>query len=71
MGGAKKAGVEPDVITFNSVIDAAAKKGDLLAAERWFERAIKAGEETNVSTFNSTIGVVAKKGDWAAAERWC
>ena len=32
---AKKAGVEPDVITFTSVISAAAKKGDLQAAERW------------------------------------
>ena len=58
---AKKAGVEPDVITFNAVISAAAKKCDLPAAERWSERVKKAGVEPNVITFSSSIGADASR----------
>ena len=34
-----KAGIAPDVVTFNTLINAAAKKGKLLEAVDWFHMA--------------------------------
>ena len=55
--------IEPDVITFNSLLDVCAKShtdGNLAQAEYYFDRMFHHNVEPNNSTFNALIEVCAK-----------
>ena len=54
-----------------AMIHAAAKKGDLVTAERLFQLAEEAEVELDMGSLTAVIDVAAKKGDVAAAERCC
>mmetsp|Transcript_1966 Transcript_1966/g.7483 ORF Transcript_1966/g.7483 Transcript_1966/m.7483 type:complete len:337 (+) Transcript_1966:1036-2046(+) len=64
------AGVEPDAITYNSVIHANSVSGNVEGAERWLEEMRRRGLETSVATFTAVIDACAKSGDVPRAERW-
>eukprot|EP00913_Durusdinium_trenchii_P025793 g24207.t1 len=63
-------GLTPTVETFNSMMLAAAKKGDAAAAEIWYARAQSAGCIPDQVTYQALINAASKNGDLAAAERW-
>jgi pentatricopeptide repeat protein len=53
-------GLEPDVITYNSVINAYAQSGDSASAVRQFEAMVAKGLEPDVITYSSVINVCAR-----------
>ena len=59
-----------DLQGFNIMVDAAAKCGDLVAAERWFELALDAGFEPDIVLFTSLVHAAGRAMDLAAAEYW-
>merc|ERR1712096_604194 len=61
-------GLEPDVVTFNSLINAKAQRGDFLGVENLFDRMQQLGLEPNEVTFNSVITAKAKRGDFVGVE---
>merc|ERR1711907_185255 len=60
MGGDK--GVEKDTVTYNSMIDCEAKKGNVDAARDLFKEMGDKGVERNTVTYASMISCEAKKG---------
>ncbi|KAK3262832.1 hypothetical protein CYMTET_28338, partial [Cymbomonas tetramitiformis] len=63
----KKAGVEPNVITYNSLISACEKGGQWEKALEVFAGMKKAGVEPNVITYSSLISACEKGGQWEKA----
>jgi pentatricopeptide repeat protein len=59
--------VEPNVVTYSAMIDACAKAGDRVRAERWHRRMLERGLQPNGYTFSSVIAACAKAGDVVAA----
>jgi len=53
--------MQPDVITFTSLINAATNAGDLPAAETWLQRANDAGVKPHVVTFTNVINAAAQQ----------
>merc|ERR1712012_1112752 len=66
MGG----GVAPDVVSYNSVINACAKAGKADRAERWLAKAIEGGVAPNVVSYTAVIDACAKAGKAERAEHW-
>merc|ERR1719359_252468 len=66
----ERSGVTPNVVTFNSVINACAQCGDVDRAESWFRRMLAKEVTPSVETFNSLINACAKAGDALRAEEW-
>jgi len=64
------AGVEPDSVSYNSVIHAYSVKGNVGGAERWLEEMRTKGMVTSVATYTAVIDACAKGGDVSRAERW-
>jgi len=64
------AGLEATVTSFTSVMDAAAKAGDIPRAEKWLEAMISAKVKPNVVSFCSMIEACAKASDVPRAEHW-
>ena len=63
-------GVEPDVMSYNAVIDACARSGDVGRAERWLEQMGAAGLPPNVVSYSSVLHACAKAiGRWEAYRR--
>jgi pentatricopeptide repeat domain-containing protein 1 len=58
----RKKGLKPNVVTFNSLIDGYAKKGDIEQARHWLVVMRKEGTKPNVIMFNTlTNRCVMKK----------
>ncbi len=53
----------PDVITYNTVISACAKRGDMERLERWLARMEEENVVPNAITYTSVISACAKGGD--------
>jgi len=64
------AGIEPDVVSYNSLIHACSVKGQAQAAEHWLQEMLTRGLETTVSTYTAVIDACAKCGDLERAETW-
>jgi pentatricopeptide repeat protein len=66
-------GCRPDVVSYNLLIHAFAKKGDLKGAEKWLQHLESKGIEATCCSYNSILDACAKAGTWTAAEaceRW-
>jgi pentatricopeptide repeat protein len=59
------AGVQPNEVTFNTMIDGHCKANDVNGAERWFTKMEAAGVQPNVLTFNTLLKAVSWRGDLA------
>merc|ERR1719261_597814 len=64
------AGVEPNDICLNSMIDVYAKSGDIGKAEEWFAKLVASGAKLAANNFNTVINACAKGGDVKRAEAW-
>ena len=63
-------GFEPNAMTINKLILAAANGGDIKAAQNWFERLEKFDLQPDVACFTSVISAGAKYGRVPFAEKW-
>lgn len=63
-------GLDPDVISYNSIVHACAREGDIPSAEQWFARMKVKGVEPNVITYNILMDACAKRDDPEGAEAW-
>ena len=59
----KEEGIEPNEITFNSLIDACAQIGDIDRANRWFRCMGTNGIEPNIITVSAMLNACAKSKD--------
>lgn len=59
-----------DLVSYNTVIDAFAKIGDVLGAERWYEALLKSDFAPDVISHNALINACARASDVKGAERW-
>eukprot|EP00415_Alexandrium_ostenfeldii_P001673 UN1673 len=62
-------GLKPDVIVFNSLITAAARSGDAVAAEAWFDETAGHSVDPDIVSYNSLIQAHSRAGDLARAEQ--
>ena len=65
-----KAGLQPDTISYNSVIHAFAKQGDLRSAEKWLQKMRDESIEPNTISYNILLDTYVKADNSAAAEAW-
>ena len=63
-------GIQANVVTYNSVINACARCGDAKRAEHWFQKMVAQGVQPGVLTFNSLVNACAKALDVDRAEKW-
>eukprot|EP00438_Fugacium_kawagutii_P005809 Skav230512 [mRNA] locus=scaffold4943:18736:19878:+ [translate_table: standard] len=61
--------VKPNVVMFNTVIDAVARAGDMEAAEQYFHRLCRMGRP-DAATFGALINGAARQGDAEGASEW-
>lgn len=59
-----------DVVSYNSLADGCAKKGDLPGVHRWISKIEACGMSPNVVSFNIVIGAYAQQGRLLEASRW-
>jgi len=59
-----------DAVSYNMVISACAKSGDVNAAHAWMQRMLDQSVQPDVASLNSVIDSCARSGDVAGAERW-
>ena len=64
------AGIKPDAMSYNSMLQAVTKGGDMLRAEHLLESMRKELIEPNAICYNSLISGCARKGDVDRAEYW-
>lgn len=64
------AGHKPDIVSFNLVIRAHAKKGDVRGAEKWFTRMVERGIQPTLCSYNTVLDACAKADDPEALETW-
>ena len=62
--------MQPNVTSYNSVINACAQKGDVNRAEHWFKRLEEFLVQPDVMSYSSAINACAQKGDVEKAEQW-
>jgi pentatricopeptide repeat protein len=62
-----EAGVEPDVYTFNTLINACAQRGDAERARDVFDEMKRTGVVADVFSYNTMILAFEQAGDWRAA----
>ena len=60
-------GVEPDVYTFNTLINACAQRGDAERAKDVFDEMKRMGVPADVFSYNTMIQAFEQAGDWRAA----
>lgn len=60
----------PDVVSYNIVIRACAKKGDMQAAEWWLARMESKGIEATLCSYNTVLDACAKADNPDACEAW-
>lgn len=63
-------GLQSDATSYNLVIRAYAKSGDLAGAERWFKKMSDRGFEPNEYSYNTLMNAYAKADDVAGVEAW-
>lgn len=66
---ASRTGEKPNVICYNSLIDAFAKSGETASAEQWLATMAAEGVEPTVASYTSVLHAYARAGDLRAAER--
>jgi|Transcript_108097 pentatricopeptide repeat protein len=66
----ESSGSEPDVTSYNLIIRAYTKCGDLRNAERWLKRMVERGVKPTEYSFNTLMNAYAKSDDVASVERW-
>eukprot|EP00434_Breviolum_minutum_P034245 symbB.v1.2.030299.t3/scaffold3332.1/size58911/4 len=62
--------LQPDVVSYTTIISAAAKSGNLPVAEEWFQAAVAQGITPNVVTFTSLIDAAVRSENDEAARHW-
>ena len=60
--------LQADVVSYNAVIDACAKHGDVDRAEAWLRRVLRDGVQANVVSCNTVVDACAKHCDVDKAE---
>ena len=65
-----KAGVEADIISYNTVMKACAEASDVARAEHWMSTMLKAGVKANTVSYTTVIKACAAARDVARAEHW-
>merc|ERR1719443_398202 len=65
----RNSGIVPDVVSYNTLITALAKTGDLVKAEEWLQRMEDAGITPNLVPFLCMIMVNSQKGNVREVER--
>lgn len=68
--GDSHAGNRPDAVSYNLVIRAYAKKGDIQGSENWLRRMKASGVEATVCTYNTILDACAKGDNAEACEKW-
>lgn len=63
-------GHKPDAVSFNLVIRAYARKGDVHGAEKWLARMEDRGIEATVCSYNTVLDACAKADNAEACESW-
>lgn len=61
---------KPDSVSYNLVIRACAKQGDLKGAERWFSHMEAESVEATLCSYNTVLDACAKTGNCEACESW-
>jgi len=61
-------GCKPDVVSYNFLIHACAKKGDFRGAEKWLQQLESKGFKGTNCSYNLVLDACAKAGTWTAAE---
>jgi len=64
----EKAGCQLNSSSYNTIINAYAKVGDVKSAERWLKTMHDNGYEANVRSYSAVIDACAKAGQYAEAE---
>merc|ERR1719265_636736 len=70
LGEISSLGLKPDGVSFNSVIHACARQGNIKRAEHWLRKMQESGIEPNVISFNVIIDACMKADDAEEAEKW-
>jgi pentatricopeptide repeat protein len=65
-----KSGIQPNLVSFSSLIDAFAKFGKVTKAEEWFNQMLKLDVQPDAVIFNSLINACAKAGNTQKAHKW-
>lgn len=63
-------GHKPDAVSFNLVIRAYARKGDVRGAEKWLSRMEDRGIQATVCSYNTVLDACAKADNAEACESW-
>jgi len=61
-------GCKPDVVSYNLVIRACARRGDYKSAEKWFRHMLSYDIQASLCTYNTLLDACAKADSWAGAE---
>lgn len=56
-------GCEPSVVTYNSLIEAAIKKGNISEAEGWVGEMRREGVQCNFGTFYALVEAMVQQGE--------
>ena len=70
MGGAANGAVEPDVVTYSTLISAHAKAGNVPGAEAWLQALLERGLKPNHVTYSTVISACSRGGDVRGASKW-
>lgn len=70
LAGMESEGLESDATSYNLVIRAYAKNGDLSNASRWFKKMSERGLEPNEYSYNTLMNAHAKADDVSGVEAW-
>eukprot|EP00408_Alexandrium_pacificum_P050510 CAMPEP_0171252814 /NCGR_PEP_ID=MMETSP0790-20130122/51366_1 /TAXON_ID=2925 /ORGANISM="Alexandrium catenella, Strain OF101" /LENGTH=280 /DNA_ID=CAMNT_0011720589 /DNA_START=96 /DNA_END=934 /DNA_ORIENTATION=+ len=65
-----RTGLKPNIVTFNALLDTAAKTGDIGLAKRLWELVVDLGLGPNSITYNTMINAYAKANEVRLAEEW-
>ena len=63
-------GLEADIVTYNSLINAYSQRGDVKALTRLFDKMTTKGLKANIATYNTLVNACWKRGDVEEAARW-
>ena len=58
-----KAGVRPHDVSYNTVLKACAREGDVKQTEQWFERRCATGMKPHILSSSSVINACAQQGE--------
>lgn len=64
------AGVEPDVISYRSIMACHARAGDLTGAVQWFQRLVNTGLNPGMEAYNILLMACSRQKDVRRAELW-